>query len=349
MKLLGVDSFQERPHRATLMVVGLLLVLAVLASACAPPQAPQAPSTATAGTGQPSEAAGETSLKMALLPVMDVLPFYVAEKNGYFADEGIQVEAVPVKTAQERDTLMQTGQVDGELTDLIGPVLLNQRQPTAKVVYTARRAYPDSPMFSILAAPGSTISAPADLKGVPIGISQNTVIEYLTDRMLQAQGLAAEDIAITEVSAIPVRFELLMKGELQAANLPDPLASGAVAAGARTIIDDSQYPELAQSVLVFRTEALESRPETVKKFLQAWDRAASEINTNPDAYRDLLIQVGRVPESIQGSYAMPPFPTGSITSESEMADVVEWARDKGKIEVDIPYQNLVDPGFMPGN
>lgn len=340
MKVVSIDSGRGWPGRAALPVVGLLLALAVIAGACVPPQTPQPPA---------AETTGDTGLKIALLPVMDVLPFYVAEQKGYFAEEGIQVEAVPVKTAQERDTLMQTGQVDGELTDLIGPVLLNQNQPTAKVVYTARRAYPDSPMFSILAGPGSTATTPADLKGVPIGISQNTVIEYLTDRMLQAEGLAAEDIAITEVSAIPVRFELLMKGELAAANLPDPLASGAVAAGARTIIDDSKYPELAQSVLVFRTEALEAKPETVQKFLRAWDRAAADINASPDDYRDLLIQVGRVPESIQGTYSMPPFPTGSITSEAEMADVVQWARDKGKITADIPYQDLVDPSYMPGH
>jgi len=50
-----------------------------------------------------------------------------------------------------------------------------------------------------------------------------------------------------------------------------------------------------------------------------------------------------LPESIQGTTACRLFPTGSITSEAEMADVVQGALDKGKIEAGIPYQDLVDP------
>ena len=33
-----------------------------------------------------------------------------------------------------------------------------------------------------------------------------------------------------------------------------------------------------------------------------------ELNDNPDAYHDMLIKVGRVPESVQGAFSMPPFP-----------------------------------------
>jgi NitT/TauT family transport system substrate-binding protein len=291
----------------------------------------------------------DETLRIALLPILDVLPYHVALQNGYFAEEGISVEGVPVRSAQERDTLMQTGQVDVQLTDLIGPVAFNQETPVVKVVYTARRAYPDSPMFRLLAGPGSGVADAQGLKGVPVGISQNTVIEYLTDRMLQGEGLAAEDIVISEISAIPVRFELLVNGEIPAATLPDPLGSAAIAAGATPIVDDSSYTDFAQSVLVVSTEALQSQPDAVRKFVRAWDRAAGEINANPEDYQDLLIEVGRVPESVQGTFEMPPFPQGSITSPSEMQDVVDWMVEKGRVERKIPYEQLVDGSFMPGS
>ena len=62
-----------------------------------------------------------------------------------------------------------------------------------------------------------------------------------------------------EVSAIPIRFELLINGEIPAATLPDPLASGAIAAGAVAVVDDTTVPELSQSILAFSTEALEAK------------------------------------------------------------------------------------------
>ncbi len=288
----------------------------------------------------------DTHLKMALLPIMDTLPFYVAEQNGYFAAEGITVELLPAKSAQERDTLLQAGEVDGMLTDVPGVGIFNRDEVQVKIVSLARKAYPDSPLFRLLAAPGSGIGSPADLAGVEIGISQNTVIEYITDRMLEQSGLPADQIAIMEVSAIPVRFEQLMAGQIKAATLPDPLAQGAVAAGATLVVDDSQFAEFSQSVLVFGVDALDAKPGTIRKFLAAWAKAAAELNANPEAYRDLLIEKGRVPESIQGSFSMPPFPVGEITSEAQWADVVSWLQEQGLIDAAILYKDAVDASYL---
>ncbi|GAB4533665.1 MAG: MetQ/NlpA family ABC transporter substrate-binding protein [Anaerolineae bacterium] len=293
----------------------------------------------------PVQQAEDTSLKMGLLPILDILPFYVAEQKGYFESEGIQVEFVPVKSAQERDALMQAGEIDGMLNDLISTGLFNRDEAQIKIVATARRAYPESPQFRVLAAPGSDITSAQDLAGVPIGISQNTVIEYITDRLLEAEGLSADQIEIVEVSAIPVRFEQLMAGQIQAATLPDPLGQGAMAGGAHLVVDDGQYAQYSQSVLSFSTKALESKPNTIRKFLKAWNRAVGDLNDNPDQFSDLLIEKGRVPESIQGDYQMPPFPAGEIPSQAEWQDVVDWLLEKGLIEQPISYEDSVSTDF----
>jgi NitT/TauT family transport system substrate-binding protein len=287
------------------------------------------------------------SLKIAVIPVIDILPLHVADQEGFFEQVGVDVELVPVKSAQERDTLMQTGQVDGMLTDLLSPVLFNQKEAQITVVRTARKVYPGSPLFSILARPGSGIASPLDMAGVEIGTAQNTVIAYITDRMLENAGLSAEQIASQEVSAIPVRFELLVNGEIPAATLPDPLASGAVAAGAVLVVDDTSVPELSQSILAFSTETVQAQQDAVRKFLAAWEMAVEELNSNPEKYNDLLIEKGRVPESIQGTFRMPPFPEASVPTPAQLADVVEWSIDKGLIEEDIPYERMVDDSYLP--
>ncbi|RMF26765.1 MAG: thiamine biosynthesis protein [Chloroflexi bacterium] len=313
--------------RRPTFVLSLFLVLATILTACG---------------GRPQD----TRLRMGLLPILDILPFHIADQKGYFEEQGIQVELVPVKSAQERDALMQAGEIDGMLTDLISIGLFNRDQVQIQVVAIARRAYPDAPQFRILAAPGSGIQTVQDLAGVPIGISQNTIIEYLTDRLLTASGLSPDQIAIQEVSAIPVRFEQLMNGQIQAATLPDPLAQGAIAGGAHLLVDDSQYTQYSQSVLAFHVKALKEKPDTVRKFMVAWNKAVADLNANPEAYEDLLIEVGRVPPSIQGTYKMPPFPQGEITSEGEWEDVVNWLLEKGLIKKPIPYSDAVNPDFV---
>ncbi|MEJ2560539.1 MAG: ABC transporter substrate-binding protein, partial [Anaerolineae bacterium] len=177
-------------------------------------------------------------------------------------------------------------------------------------------------------------------------ISQNTVIEYITDRLLEAEGLSPDQIQYLEVSAIPVRFEQLMAGQIQAVTLPDPLGQGAMAAGAILVVDDSHYTQYSQSVLSFSTGAIESKPNTIQKFLEAWNRAVQDLNSNPGQFADLLVEKGRVPESIQGSYKMPPFPEGEVPSQAEWQDVVDWLLDKGLIDHSLAYEDSISTDFV---
>jgi len=284
---------------------------------------------------------------MGLLPITDVLPIYVAEQEGYFVDEGITVELVPAASAAERDQLWSAGQIDGAINDLVSTVLFNQDGPKIKVVRKVRQAYPDAPQFWILAASGSPIRTIQDLKGVEIGVSENSVIEYVTVRLLELEGLPRSEVKLTNVPKIPVRFELLSKGQLQAATLPDPLASLALLQGAHNVIDDGKHPEISQSVLSFRVETLKEKPDTVRKFLTAWDRAVKALNRDPEKFRNLLIEQGRVPDLLKDRYQMPPLPEGEIPTEAQFQDVVNWLKDKGLITKDVPYGDLVDLTFAP--
>ena len=171
-------------------------------------------------------------LKVALLPILDVFPFYVAESGGYFADYGVEVKAVPVASGLERDQLMQSGAIDGMLNEMITTANFNRNRIQVKSVISARKAYRDYPLFRLLSAPGISFSATGDLAGVPIGVSKNTIIEYVTDRLLVAEGLEAKAIVKKSVPVIPERYQLLLQGQLKAATLPDPLAKSAMAAGA---------------------------------------------------------------------------------------------------------------------
>ena len=286
-------------------------------------------------------------LRIGVLPILDVLPLYVAEQEGYFNQEGIQVELLPFASALERDTAFQADQIDGEVNDLISTVLLTKDQEKARIVRTAMRATPDKAMFAILAAGSSSIAKPADLKGVEIAVSTNTVIEYVVDRLLQAEGLADSDIARTEVSKIPVRLELLSSGQVSAACLPEPLASLAIVQGARIVIDDRSHPEFGQSVVTVASRTLGRKPATVKRFLAAYEKAVAAINAEPQKFRSLLIDKGRVPKPVQDSFQMPVFPKAEVPTDKEVSDVVQWMKGKGLLDKDLTYDRLVTASYLP--
>lgn len=297
--------------------------------------------TACAGASEPQ------TLKIAVLPVLDTLPLYVAEAQGYFAENNLTVELVPVSSAPERDQLVQAGQVDGMLNEVVSTLFYNQEEAQVVIVRFARLATSEYPLFRILASANSGIESVEDLLDVQIGISNGTVIEYTTDRLLENAGLASEDIQKIAVPKIPDRLALLGSGELQAANLPDPVASLAIQGGAYVVVDDTSYPEISHSVWSFRVDTVEQRPEAIKAFLAAVEQAVEDINNDKAQWTDLMVELNLVPPPLVGSYQVPDFPTAGVPSESQFNDALRWAQDQGLIEGDLAYGDSIDASFLP--
>lgn len=314
-----------------------LLFVLFLLTACAVPM----PSTSTA-TDETDVAAESATLRVAVLPITDVIPFYVAQQEGEFAARNLDVELIPVSSGPDRDTLLQAGGADCALNEVLGTILFNAGEgEQLRVVSTALRAFPDAAHFYLLASPQSGVSAPADLSGRTIAISANTIIEYWTDRLLTQQGVDAATVELTNVPQIPVRLELLMSGQVDAAVLPDPLASLAIMQGAVPVLDDTLAPELGLSVISCRLSVVENQPDAVAALVAGWDAAVTAINADPQQFGNVLTENTRVPEPLQDRYSLPPFPAAELPTPAEVDDVLAWAMEKGLIEESQSYDIVV--------
>jgi NitT/TauT family transport system substrate-binding protein len=291
--------------------------------------------------------AQDAHLKVALLPILDTFPFHVAQAKGYFEKHGVAVSAVPVGSGLERDQLMQAGAIDGMLNEMATTANFNREQVQVKIILSARKAYPDYPLFRLLSAPGSGLTSPKDLRGIPIGVSKNTIIEYVTDRLLAAAGLAPDQITKKSVPVIPERYQLLLQGKLKAATLPDPLAKSALEAGAGSVIDDSAHPQYSVSVLSFSIQALNTKADAVRQFLKAWNQAVKDINAGQESYRSLLLQKIRVPKNIQQTYRIPPFPHREVPGADQWADAMKWMVSKGLLKMPLPYKESITTQYLP--
>jgi NitT/TauT family transport system substrate-binding protein len=317
------------------------LLLVALLAACVAPVPGATPIPAAPALAVPT-------VRVALLGITDVVPFYVAQQEELFTAQGLTAEAVPVSSAAERETVVQSNAADCELTDLHGVILTNATgAEPLRVVATARQAAADQPVFFLMGAPGGKVADASQLAGANIGISENTIIDYWNDRILEALGIDASSITRTSVPQLPVRLELLMAGQLDAAVLPDPLASLARLQGATQLADDTLRPAIAVSVLACRADFIAAQPDAVRAFVAGWDAAVEAINADPDAFGNILIETARVPEPLQDSYSLPPFPAPQVPTPEQVQDVADWALAKGLIQTAPAYDEVVDATFRP--
>ena len=286
-------------------------------------------------------------LRLALLPIPSVLPIFVAEKNGYFEESGLKIETLSVGSALERDQLMQAGRIDGMINEISGAAIFNRDKVQVKIIGIARSPIGTAPIFRILAAPESGFSDIRDLAGIPIGISKNTVIEYITRRLMENGGVEGGDIAFKFVPVLPERLQLLLSGQIKAATLPDPLGTSAIRAGAVEIVNDTALAGVSASVVSFSTAALTGKPEAVKKFMAAWYRAVEDLNADPQQYKGLMLEKIRVPKNVHDNFVIPPYPRKVVPSRQQWDDVMVWMVEKKLLSLPLAYEDSVTVDFLP--
>ena len=294
--------------------------------------------------GQPAE---PVKIRMAVLPILETLPMYVAQNEGLFEEQGVNIEFIPVASAPERDQVISGEGADGMINEALSTMFYNQDETQVQIVRYSRTATPEEALFRILAAGNAGFDEVDDLKGAKIGISEGTVIEYLTDRLLQEQGLTDAEINTVAVPKIPDRMALLESGELEAGMLPEPLASLAVLNGGNIILDDTSNPEISFSTISFRKDFIDSHPEAVKGFLAALEKATEMINKNPEQWVFLLGEYKIIPPQLIEEFEIPLFVSAGVPTETQWMDVLNWAMEKGYIEGEVPYKESVLPDFLP--
>jgi NitT/TauT family transport system substrate-binding protein len=71
----------------------------------------------------------EATLRLAVIPVLDTLPMYVADKEGLYEKHGVTVEFIPITSAPERDALIASGQADGMVNEALSTLTRIRSRP----------------------------------------------------------------------------------------------------------------------------------------------------------------------------------------------------------------------------
>lgn len=306
--------------------------------------------TGCGGSAAGNEQNGEQGepLKIGLLRIDDSFPFYVAEKEGLFEKHHVSVELQNFSNARDQSTALQGGELDVLMTDPVVTALSLKGGSDVRIVAMALGTVPEEGRFLIVSAPDSGITAPEQLEGKTLAISNNTMMDYLVEQYETTLGLDKAAISTVNMPDLMLRTTTLLEGkEIDAAILPDPLAAYAVAEGANVVIDDTQLGvNFSQSVVAVTTDAIDNNREAVANLLAAYNEAIELINSNPEAYQTYALECANVPETLAETYPTPTFTANSIPGEADIALVNSWMVERGLLDAAYAYEDMVDSSFV---
>lgn len=295
----------------------------------------QAPQPTAAPESKPAQ-----TLSIGIMPDVDSIPLVIAKQQGYFEKEGVTVNLESFKSAMDRDSALQAGKIDGAISDVLAAAFAKEGGFDVKITSKTDGSY------KLLVNKDAKISSLSDLKGKSIAISKNTLIEYTTDLMVQEGKIKPEDLNKQIIKDIPARLEMLQQGKIDAATLPEPLASVAIKNGAK-LLNSSDKLGIRPGILLFTTKTLQGKSTEVKAFYKAYNQAVEYLQKEPvDKYIDMLIKDNGFPEAVKGTITVPSYTKAAMIQEKDFDNVIKWLKEKQLIKNDYKFKDLADEQFI---
>lgn len=269
------------------------------------------------------------------MPDIDSVPLIIAQEKGYFAEEGLKVNLQQFKSAMDRDSALQSGNLDGAISDMLAVAFAKSGGFDVKVT-----SYTDG-NYRLVASKDANVEKLQDLAGKDVAVSKNTIIEYITDQITVSQNMSEDSINKVVIPQIPTRLEMLQNGKLAAATLPEPMGSIAIGNGCK-LITDSEALGINPGVMMFTAKSVNDKKAELQAFYRAYNKAVKYLNeTDSKEYMDLVISKSGFPESAKDILKLPKYREAGLNAEKDIMECLNWMKKKELIKQTYSYDEIV--------
>jgi NitT/TauT family transport system substrate-binding protein len=369
-------------NSGTLRTITVFLAMGLLA--CGAPQAPAAPASApkpapnTAAPAPPQAVpAAQSAAAAAPAPGRQPLSprvalrygdfggasdsgFYLALDRGYFADEGIDVEAVSISSGGRMVPALGAGQIEvgggGISAALVNAI---SRDVPLKMVADKGSLRVGFSYESVLARTDLTSSGAvrtmSDLKGRKVALNSTTSMDiYLLNAALQHGGLRLEDVTLEEIPQTDM-VAALANASIDAVIAVEPGATAIIrqGIGTKVLSLDESTPDAQVGVIMYAPHFMSGQPEVARRWMIAYLRGVRDYNKafTTGERRDELVETLTKHTAIKDpailNAIVPPGlnPNGYMNVESIMATQEFW-RARDLLQTTLPVERMVDHSYV---
>jgi ABC-type nitrate/sulfonate/bicarbonate transport system substrate-binding protein len=300
----------------------------------------------------------DTTLRLGQVPStiksIGAVPYAIAERQGFFAREHINVQLVPLEGGTDQMVMrLDAGDVEisGSATPYFIDAVANGRSHSVAVA--AENA---NPIYSLIVKP--EIKSFADLKGRTVGLSLAVdTISISTRKLLALRGLKDTDYRVKELVGTPVRLDCLKRGECDAVPLGQPEDFVAVDQGFKRLgLSTEAVRHFEFKLLIVRPDWAKQNRAALVAFLHGF--AASLRYFRDPAHRDdvakTIVETTGVSDKIAREtlalYFQPDrgvIPRAGEIDPKGLAQVIAFMGEAGVLKAPLPKpERFVDNSYL---
>ncbi len=327
-------------RKLTLLALLVTLMSFALSACVAPPAA----ETQAGESVESEEATSDDELATVTvghLPITIYAPLFVADQKGYFAEEGIQVELVPVEGGTENVIQVASGNFDvagggigagmfnavarGIDFEIVAP-LHTERPPLTTPLVVSKTRFDAGEFADVSDLAGKVVSTNA----------KGAATEYWLWRALQQGDLGFEDVDVIGVGFRDVA-PALENGSLDAGMLAEPLATFAEDQGLIARLSDDFLDSYTATVLYYNKDWAEVNPDLAAGFVKAFIRGARDLNGDQWYDEEILAMIENatgVPADVVARASRSYHDPNGVVPVDDLMGLQDFFRDQGQLNYD---------------
>lgn len=249
-----------------------------------------------------------TKIRLGYPPQVDTVPYWIAQDRGFFAEEGLEVDFIPVGLSAMVPSVA-SGSVDVvQVNSVQGIQAIDAGLPLTFV--TGSYVLPAVGNLSLAKAVGAQLEKPEDLLGKRIATpSFGSILLYMFNYWYDQQGLDYRALDWIEADG-PTQRDMFARGELDAGLLYDPFYAMALRDGeVEKFIDfyaDTPAGTMVSGQLAM-TDWAEGNAETVAAFRRATIKGATLAAAEPEVAKAALKTWAKLSDEIGSLIAIPNY------------------------------------------
>jgi NitT/TauT family transport system substrate-binding protein len=264
------------------LLLGGSIIFVLILSACG-----------SSSTGSSGGSSGPISLKIMVggLSKQIYLPNELAQKLGYFTQQGLNVTLIDEASGQSAENEVLAGQVDAGSGSYNHTIELQAAGKQMEAVVQLDIAPGEAEMVS--AKEANQIHSFADLKGKNLGVTElGSGTHTLSIALLHKAGLAPNQAHFVPVGAGDTFIAAMQQGRIDAGMTTEPTISRLIASGVGKVLVDLRTPQSTQAALggsypficVFMENSyVNSHKDVVQKLVNAYVKTLQWIHTHTAA------------------------------------------------------------------
>ena len=308
--------------------------------------------------GVPAAAAQQTSpsvtLKVVRFPFLSYGPIFIAEEEGFFSEQGIQVEFLRMKEATAIQALA-LGNIDvwaGIFT--VGSLNAMVRGGDIRLVADKGHFAPGGcPSFGLIAqkklAETAKLGDLQVLKGRKFDVFLGSFEEYFLDKILSKANLNPDEIEKFNVPP-PAQMDAMAKGRLDFGVTSEPFVTRYKRAGSGVLWTRVQeiIPGFNYAYIRFGPSLLKKNPEAGRRFMVAYLKGVRQYNQGKtDRNLEIMSKHTRLDKSILQEACWPQISDDGWINTQSVLDFQDWAVAKGlQDSTKLSAEQMWDPSFV---